>query len=60
MFTQTVQLACIGCEDGYLFRFVLLKEKIAAKSDNKHRLMLVLMAFSILNLLLWVVVLHKE
>lgn len=59
-FAQTVELAHIGSEDGNLFWFVVLKEKIAAKSDYKHCLMFVLMAFSIFDIFLWVVVLHKE
>lgn len=59
-FAQTVELAGIGCEDGNLLWFVVLKDKIAAKSNYKHRLMSVLMASPIFDLFLWVVVLHKE
>lgn len=59
-FTQTVELAGIGCEDGNLLWFVVLKDKIAAKSHNKHRFMSVLVAFSIFNLFFSVVVRHKE
>lgn len=59
-FTQTVELASIGRKDGNLLWFVALKEKIAAESDYKHGLMLVLMASPIFDLFFWVVVLHKE
>lgn len=57
---QAVQLSGVSCEDSNLFWFVVLKNKIAAKSDYKISLMLVLMAFPILDLLFFVVVLHKE
>lgn len=59
-FAQTVELACVGCEDGNLLWFVVLKEKIAAKGNYKLCLMLVLMASSVFDLFFWVVVLHKE
>lgn len=59
-FAQTVELACVGSEDGNLLWFILLKEKIAAKSDYKQGLMFVLMAFPIFDLFFWVAVLHKE
>lgn len=59
-FTQTVELACIGREDGNLLWFVVLQEKIAAESDYKHGLMFVLMAFSISDLFFQVVVFHEE
>lgn len=59
-FAQTVELARIGCEDGNLLWFVVLKDKILAKSDYKHRLMSVLMAFPIFDLFFQVVVLQKE
>lgn len=59
-FAQTKQLAGVSREDGNLLWFVVLKEKIAAKSDYKHCFMTVLMAFPISDLFLWVAVLHKE
>lgn len=58
-FVQTVELAVIGRKDGNLLWFVVLKEKIAAKSDYKHGLMLVLVACPISDFF-WIVVLHKE
>ena len=55
-----MELASIGCKDGNLLWFVVLKEKIAAKCNYKHGLMLILMASPIFDLFFWVVVLHKE
>lgn len=57
---QAVELPGIGCEYGYLLWFVVLKDKIAAKRDYKHRLMFVLMAFPISDVFFMVAVLHKE
>lgn len=48
---QAVELPGICCEDGNLLWFVPLKDKIAAKRDNKHRLVLVPMAFPVFDLL---------
>lgn len=59
-FAQTVELAGISRQDSNLLWFVVLKEKIPAKSDYKHCLMSVLMAFPIFDLFFRVVVLHKE
>lgn len=52
----------VGSEDGNLLWFMVLKEKVVAKNDDKHCLMFILMAFSIFDLFLWGggVVLHKE
>ncbi len=57
---QAVELASVGREDGNLLWFVVLIEKISAKSDYKHCLMFVLMAFSIFDVFFSAAVLHKE
>lgn len=57
---QAVELARVGGEDGDLVRLVLLQEEILTKSNHKLGFMLVLMAFPIFDLLLSVLVFHKE
>lgn len=44
---QTEELGGVGCEDGYFFWIIVLKEKIVAKGHYEHGLMKVLMAFPV-------------
>lgn len=55
-----MELASVGGEDCDLVWFIVLQEKIAAESNHKHGLVLVLMAFSVFDLLFSAGVLHKK
>lgn len=55
-----MELPGVGGEDGNLGGLVVLVEQVAAQRHRKVRLVAVLVAPAVLDLLLWRLVLHEE